>query len=85
MGTKLITIRADFNRTKGGRLLLSDLVMHERTPFPEIAASSETILFVHGEDVVSGTLAHDARLGWVGVADWSTQTTLRSYPAAPGA
>ena len=80
----MITIKADFNRTKGGRLILSDLVMHENTPFTEIANSPEPILFVDGEDIVTGVLEHDPKYGWVGVADWSTQTTLRSYPAAPG-
>ena len=38
----MIAIEADFNHLDGeGRLLLADLVVHERTPFAEIARCSE--------------------------------------------
>lgn len=77
----MITIDADFNRLNHGRLVLSRLAIHEHTPFADLAASGEKILFVQGEDIVEGTLAEDPELGWVGEADWSTQDVLRSYPS----
>lgn len=40
----------------------------------------EPILFTDGEDVVRGSLAQDASRGWVGIADWSTQDLVESYP-----
>ncbi len=53
----MITIRADFNHLDGrGRLVLSDLVIHDQTPFEAIEASGKRILFVQGEDIVFGTL-----------------------------
>jgi hypothetical protein len=40
----MITIRADFNRLDGrGRLVLSDLVIHEQTPFEAIASCGRPI------------------------------------------
>ena len=79
----MIAIKADFNRLNNGRLILSRLAIHEHTPFEEIAASQDRIVFVQGEDIVSGFVEHDPELGWIGVADWSTQEVLRSYPAQP--
>ncbi len=77
----MITIKADFNHMdEHGRLLLADLVIHDQTPFAEIAARREPILFTDGEDVVRGSLAPDASRGWVGIADWSTQDLVESYP-----
>jgi hypothetical protein len=77
----MIVIEVDFNRLDGaGRLLLADLVVHERTPFAEIAASGERLLFVDGGEFVEGKLIQDAERGWVGDADWATQDRLRSYP-----
>ncbi len=77
----MITIKADFNHMdEHGRLLLADLVIHEETPFAEIAARREPILFTDGEDVVHGSLAEDASRGWVGIAEWSTQELVESYP-----
>ena len=77
----MITVQADFNHRDGrGRLVLSDLLTHQGTPFADIAASGERILFIQGEDVVEGSLVLDERHGWVGVADWETQGILRSYP-----
>jgi hypothetical protein len=77
----MITIKADFNHLDGaGRLVLSDLVIHDQTPFETIAASGKRILFVQGEDVVSGTLVRDAIRGWCGDADWGTQDVLQEYP-----
>ena len=78
----MIVIEVDFNHLDGaGRLLLADLVVHERTPFAEIAVSGERVLFVDGGEFVEGSLAQDTERGWVGVADWATQDRLRSYPA----
>lgn len=78
----MIVIGVDFNHLDGaGRLLLADLVVHERTPFAEIAASGERVLFVDGGEFVEGRLLEDSARGWVGVADWATQDRLRSYPA----
>jgi len=77
----MITIKADFNHLDGsGRLVLSDLVIHDQTPFDSIAASGKPILFVQGEDVVQGRLVKDAIRGWCGEADWATQDVLQEYP-----
>ena len=77
----MITIKADFNHLDAsGRLVLSDLVIHEQTPFEAIAASGKPILFVQGEDVVQGRLVNDAIRGWCGEADWDTQDVLQEYP-----
>lgn len=79
----MITLKADFNHADAqGRLRLQDLRMHERTPFAEIAAKGEQIIFVDGEDMVRGKLVHDSQLGWIGEVDWSTQDVWGSYPAA---
>ena len=60
----MITLQADFNRMDPqGRLRLEDLRMHRRTPFAEVAAKDEPIIFVDGEDTVSGELVHDPQLG----------------------
>lgn len=78
----MITLEADFNHLDSqGRLCLEDLRMHERTPFSEIAARYEQIVFVDGEDMVRGDLVHDPELGWVGNADWATQDVWKSYPS----
>ena len=69
----MIVIEVDFNHLDGaGRLLLADLVAHERTQFAEIAASGERVLFVDGDEFVEGNLLKDPERGWVGVADWAT-------------
>ncbi|MEW5992115.1 MAG: hypothetical protein AB1736_12320 [Chloroflexota bacterium] len=82
----MIVIEVDFNHLdEAGRLLLADLVVHERTPFAEIAASDERVLFVDSGEFVEGSLFQDPERGWVGVADWATQDRLRSYPADPPA
>lgn len=78
----MITIEADFNRLNRGRLILSRLAIHEYTPFAELAAADDKILFVQGEDIVEGKLVEDPELGWLGDADWTTQDTLHAYPAA---
>lgn len=78
----MIAIEADFNRLDGqGRLLLADLVIHEGTPFAEIAVAADRILFVDGGEFVEGRVVADKDRGWVGEADWDTQDTLRAYPA----
>ena len=77
----MIAIKADFNRLNTGHLVLSQLAIHENTPFEEIVASHDRVVFVQGEDIVSGFVDRDPELGWIGVADWSTQEVLRSYPA----
>lgn len=47
----MITIKADFNHLDGqGRLILSDLLIHQDTPFEELARRQETILFRQGEE-----------------------------------
>ncbi len=79
----MITLKADFNHMDAhGCLRLADLRMHERTPFAEIAAKHEQIIFVDGEDMVRGELVHDPQLGWIGKVDWSTQDVWESYPTA---
>ena len=71
-----------FNHLDGeGRLLLADLVVHERTPFAEIARSSERIVFVDSREFVEGRIVEDEERGWVDEVDWDTQDTLRAYPA----
>lgn len=78
----MIRIQADFGHRDGeGRLRLSDLRMHERTPFARIAGRGETVTFIDGEDSVRGLLVKDPRLGWLGSADWSTQAVVEEYPA----
>ena len=63
----MITLHADFNHMDaGGRLRLGDLRMHQQTPFAEIAAKHETIIFVDGEDMVRGELVYDPEHGWIG-------------------
>jgi hypothetical protein len=79
----MITLQADFNHLDAqGRLRLGDLRMHQQTPFAEIAAKHESILFIDGEDVVRGELVHDPREGWIAIVDWSTQDVWESYPPA---
>ena len=78
----MVVIEVDFNHLdRAGRLLLADLVVHERTPFAEIAVSGERVLFVDGGEFVEGSLVEDPVRGWVGIADWATQDRLRSYPS----
>lgn len=84
----MIVIEVDFNHLdRAGRLLLADLVVHERTPFAdiadiaEIAVPGERVLYVDGGEFVEGSLAQDPVRGWVGIADWATQDRLRSYPS----
>jgi hypothetical protein len=78
----MIVIEVDFNHLDAaGRLLLADLVVHERTPFAELAASGERLLFVDGEEFVEGSIIEDPERGWVGDVDWATQDRLRSYPS----
>lgn len=70
----MITLQADFNHVDPqGRLRLDDLRMHHETPFADIAAKHEAIIFVDGEDMVRGELVHDPRFGWIGQVDRSTQ------------
>ncbi len=77
----MITIEADFNHLDGqGRLILSDLVIHQHTPFELIAASGKRILFVQGEDIVFGRVVNDPDRGWIGEIDWNTQDVLEEYP-----
>jgi len=82
----MITLQADFNHMDPqGRLRLDDLRMHQQTPFAEIAAKNEPIIFVDGEDVVRGELVHDPQPGWIGKVDWSTQDVWEAYPPAVAA
>ena len=82
----MITLQADFNHMDPqGRLRLDDLRMHQRTPFAEIAAKHETIIFVDGDDMVRGELLHDPDLGWIGKVDRATQDIWESYPPAVAA
>lgn len=79
----MITLKADFNHVDAqGRLRLDDLRMHEHTPFAEIAAKGQPLIFVDGDDMVRGELVHDRQLGWMGKVDWSTQDLWESYPPA---
>lgn len=78
----MVAIEADFNHLDGQRrLLLADLLIQKTTPFAEIAASGDGILFVDSGEFVEGTIDADEEHRWVGVADWDTQGTLRTYPA----
>lgn len=78
----MITIKADFNHLDAkGRLLLEDLAMHRHTPFGEIAANHDRVIFVDGTDLVEGRLAPDSEQGWIGEADWATQGVWESHPA----
>ncbi|MFN2445588.1 MAG: hypothetical protein ABR606_08410 [Vicinamibacterales bacterium] len=82
----MITLQADFNHMDAqGRLRLDGLRMHQRTPFVEIAAKHETIIFVDGDDMVRGELIQDPDLGWIGKVDWATQDIWGSYPPAVAA
>jgi len=82
----MIMLQADFNHMDAsGRLRLDDLRMHQHTPFAEIAAKHETIIFVDGDDMVRGQLIHDLEHGWIGQVDWSTQDVWGSYPPAVAA
>ena len=82
----MITLQADFNHLDAeGRLRLDDLRMHRQTPFAEIAAKHEAIIFVDGEDMVRGELIRDPKLGWIAKVDWSTQDVWESYPPAVAA
>jgi len=79
----MIMLQADFNHLDAqGRLRLGDLRMHQQTPFTDIAAKHQSILFVDGEDVVRGELIHDPSEGWIANVDWSTQDVWESYPPA---
>ena len=79
----MITLEADFNHVDAhGRLRLEDLRMHEQTPFAEIAARHQPLIFVDGKDMVRGELILDPRLGWIGKVDWSTQDLWECYPPA---
>jgi hypothetical protein len=80
----MITLQADFNHLDdAGRLRLGDLRMH--TPFVEIAAKHETIIFIDGDDMVRGELVHDPEHVWIGRVDWSTQDVWESSPPAVAA
>jgi hypothetical protein len=60
----MIAIEADFNHLDGeGRRLLADLVVHERTPFAEIAQFSERIVFVDSGEFVEGRIVEDKERG----------------------
>jgi hypothetical protein len=84
--TAMITLQADFNHLDAqGRLRLGDLRMHQQTPFAQIAAKNESILFVDGEDVVRGELIQDPQEGWIAKVDWSTQDVWEAYPPAAAA
>ena len=51
----MIALEVDFNHADAhGRLLLADLASHEVTPFSELAASGDRILFVDGDEYVEG-------------------------------
>ena len=77
----MIEIEVDFNHADGrSRLLLADLVAHSVTPFADIAASGDRILFVDGNEFVEGRLVDDPERGWVGAVDWDTQDTIKAYP-----
>jgi hypothetical protein len=77
----MITIQADFNHLDGaGRLLLSDLAIHDGTPFEMIAASGKPVLFVQGEDIVFGRLVNDPSRGWCAEVDLDTQDIIEVYP-----
>ena len=83
----MITLRADFNHVDPqGRLRLGDLRMHQQTPFAEIAAKHEPIIFVDGEDVVRGELIHDPQAGgsrkWIGPRKTSGNHIRLSSPFA---
>ena len=78
----MIALEVDFNHADAhGRLLLADLASHEVTPFSELAASGDRILFVDGDEYVEGQLVDDPDLGWVGAVDWETQDRIRAYPS----
>ena len=78
----MIALEVDFNHADDhGRLLLADLASHEATPFTELAASGDRILFVDGDEYVEGQLVDDPDLGWVGAVDWATQDRIRAYPS----
>lgn len=77
----MILFQADLNhRDEHGRLRLSGLAMHHDTPFREIAARSERILFVDGEDAVYGSLVETPDGAWLGVVDWDTQQPIEAWP-----
>ena len=60
----MIVIEVDFNQLDdAGRLLLADLIVHEQTPFAELAASEERLLFVDGDEFVEGGLVEDPDRG----------------------
>ena len=80
MAAVMITLRADFNRMDAqGQLRSEDLRMHEQTPFAEIAAKHEQIIFVDGQDRVCDKTLHDPRLGWIGTVERSTQDVWQGY------
>ena len=76
----MITLEADFNHMDAkGQLRLEDLRMHEQTPFAEIAAKHEQIIFVGGQDRVCDEIVDDPRLGWIDTVDWSTQDVWQAH------
>ena len=79
----MITLQADFNHLDAqGRLRLGDRRMPQQTPFAQIAAKNQPILFIDGEDVVRGELVQDPQEGWIAKVDWSTQDVWETYPPA---
>ena len=70
---------------KMGQITITDAEILTKTPFAEIAAKHETIIFVDGEDMVRGELVYDPEHGWIGQVDWSTQDVWESYPSAVAA
>jgi hypothetical protein len=79
----MIVIQADFDhRDASGRLRLADLEVHRDTPFADLAAWAEQVLFVDGEDAAYGRLILEPGAGWLGDVDWSTQQTVESWPPA---
>jgi len=63
-----------------GRLLLADLVVHEITPFAEIARSSERIVFVDRGEFIEGRIVEDAGSSPLRAPDGPHRRTEGRYP-----
>lgn len=80
----MIIIEADYNNVSQGRVNLSRMKRHGDTPFAEIAAAGEPILFVDYEAAAYGRLEMDATSGdWFAVPDWDTQFEIKPMLGRP--
>lgn len=80
----MIIIEADFNNVSNKRINLSRQSRHANTPFTEIAATKEKILFVDYEEAAFGHLEREPQTGdWFAAPDWASQHQIEPVARRP--